>query len=235
MVNDYQAWREAEDKRDAEEQRGGAATLKIYGNADNKISPYLKAWISQPDADSSIRSCVVGLIGQGTSRSLQSNWTSPFEQSNIGGLIGRVADYAQVFTGRTSITTLSSTQVWDGNRPSTFQLVLSFYALSDAYREVMAPLRELEMMMGPDIMAGNAENGKIVTFIKNAIPGGSIPQPVILNIGRRMMIPGCVIESISAPIDAEKTDQGHLVRADVTLSISTKVMLNRENIEATWR
>jgi hypothetical protein len=60
-------------------------------------------------------------------------------------------------------------------------------------------------------------------------------MPVILNIGRRMMILDCVIESMSVPIDGPKTAEGYLVKADATLSISTKVMLNRENIAATWR
>jgi len=49
-----------------------------------------------------------------------------------------------------------------------------------------------------------------------------------------MMIPNCVIESISIPLDQEKTKDGDLVRAEATLSIATKVMLNKANIAATW-
>jgi hypothetical protein len=232
---EYKKWRDAEDARDTTEKQAGASSPKSYGNTDKKVSPYLKAWIAQPDEKSIISSCVVGLIGQGTSRSLQSNWTSPFEQSNLGGMFEKPGNYLQAVTGLTSIWTLSSTQVWEGNRPSTFQLVLSFYALSDAYKEVMEPLRELEKMMGPNISAGSASDSTAVKLLKNMIPGGRIPHPVILNIGRRMLITDCVIESISIPLDKERTREGYLVRADATLSISTKVMLNRENIAATWR
>ena len=99
----------------------------------------------------------------------------------------------------------------------------------------MEPLRELEMMMGPNIKAGKESDGVVKEFIASAIPGGRIPSPVILNIGRTMMIPNCVIESMSVPLDKERTKEGYLVRADATLSISTKVMLNKENIRQTWK
>ena len=224
-----------EDARDAKERQSGAQKLQAFGNADGKISPYLKAWVAQPDEKKTISVCVVGLIGQGTSRSLQANWNSPFEQSNLGGMFEKTGGLLQATTEKTSITTLSSTQIWEGNRPHTFNLVLSFYAISDALREVMEPLRELERMMGPNIEAGKESDGVVKEFISSAIPGGRIPLPIILNIGRRMMIQNCVIESMSVPLDNERTKEGYLVRADATLSISTKVMLNKENIASTWR
>ena len=48
------------------------------------------------------------------------------------------------------------------------------------------------------------------------------------------MIPNCVIESMSVPLDKERTPEGYLVRAEATLSIATKVMLNKDNIRQTW-
>lgn len=211
-----------------------ASALQVYGNIDAKVSPYLKAWIAQPDKESKISVCVVGLIGPGTSRALQANWNSPFEQSNLGGMFEKTGGLLQATTEKTSVTTLSSTQIWEGNRPHTFNLTLSFYAINDAFREVMEPLRELEKMMGPDISAGQEGDGPVMDFLKSAIPSGRIPLPVMLNIGRRMMIPNCVIESMSVPLDKERTKEGYLVRAEATLSISTKVMLNKDNIRRTW-
>ncbi len=208
--------------------------VAAYGNADARVSPYLKAWIAQPDDTEKISTCVVGLIGPGTTRSLQANWSSPFEQSNLGGMFEKAGGILQAATDKTSITTFSSTQIWEGNRPHSFQLVLLFYALSNAYKEVMAPLRELEKMMGPVVGAGEAKDGAIKEMIASAKPGGRIPLPVMLNIGRRMMIPNCVIESMSVPLDKERTPEGYLVRAEATLSIATKVMLNKDNIRQTW-
>jgi len=225
---------EEENATDLKNQTAGMDKLKVYGNNDSKVSPHLKAWVAQPDSQSKISVCVVGLIGPGTSRSLQANWNSPFEQSNLGGMFEKTGGLIQAVRQETTITTLSSTQIWEGNRPHTFNLTLSFYAISDALREVMEPLRELEMMMGPVINAGDASGG-VLELIKSSVPGGRIPAPVILNLGRTMMIPNCVIEAMSVPLDKERTKEGYLVRADVMLSISTKVMLNKENIRQTWR
>ena len=214
-------------------------TLQVYGNVDEKVSPYLKAWIAQPDKESKISVCVVGLIGQGTSRALQSNWESPFEQSNLGGMFEKAGGLIQATTGETSISTLSSTQIWNGNRPNQFALNLVFYAIRDARKEVMDPLRELEKMMGPNIKSGQRDTKgwleKALSIAASAMPGGRIPLPVILNIGRRTIVPDCVIESMSVPLDKERDRFGNLIRAEVSLSISTKVMLNRDNIAATWR
>ncbi|MCX5829300.1 MAG: hypothetical protein NTV58_15060 [Deltaproteobacteria bacterium] len=213
-------------------------SIKEYGLNDKKVSPFLKAWITQPDKENKISTCVVGLIGPGTSRSLQANWNSPFEQTNVGGMFEKGAGIAQIASGgMTSITTLSSTQIWDGNRPNVFNLNLIFYALKDAKKEVHLALKELEKMMGPDIKAGDDSKeglSKLTELFKSAIPGGNIPRPIVLNIGRRMMIPNCVIESMAIPLDKEKTKDGYLVRAEVNLSIATKVMLNRDNIGASF-
>lgn len=233
--------RKAEDKRDATEQKAGAADIKFCGNRDKKVSPYLKAWIAQPDKDNKISTLVMGVIAPGTARSLQANWNSPFEQSNLGGMFEKVGSMIQAADQMTSVTTFSSTQIWEGNRPHSFNLVLSFYALDDAYKEVMEPLKELEKMMGPDIADGDLDKDKknlwtsAKEFLKSATPGGRIPLPVVLNIGRRMLIPDCVIESISIPLDGPRTAEGYIVKADATLSIATKVMLNRDKIAATWR
>lgn len=232
---------------EAEKQtaQGNSESLQVYGNADTKVSPYLKAWIAQPDWDGKISTCVVGLIGPGTARSLQSKWSSPFEQSNVGGKFEKTAGIVQAHTSRTSISTFSSTQIWEGNAPSEFNLTLLFYALSNAKQEVMYPLRELEAMMGPNVEAGEPDLDGTESAVeqymevlkstaKSLMPGGRIPQPVMLNIGRTMLIPNCVIESMSVPLDKERTKDGDLVRAEVTLTIATKVMLNRDNIRQTW-
>jgi hypothetical protein len=218
----------------AEGKETKKAVLTVYGNSDSKVSKYLKAWIAQPDKEAKISTMVVGVIGPGTSRSLQANWTSPFEQSNVGGMFEKLGGIAQAKSGNTSVTTFSSTQIWDGNRPSSFNLNLQFYAINNAYLEVMAPLRELEKMMGPIISASSASDSAIVAFAKDNTPGGRIPLPVILCIGRRMYVQNCVIENMTVPLDKERTSGGDLIRADVTLQISTKVMLNKDNIGATW-
>jgi len=94
--------------------------------------------------------------------------------------------------------------------------VLKFYALTDARKEVMDPLRELEIMLSPEV--------------DEQMPGGRIPQMVDINIGRVALYRDCVISSLSVPLDKEKTKEGLLVRAEATLQIETVTMLNRSDI-----
>lgn len=160
-----------------------APKLNIIGNNDPKISPFLLAWVMQrTDAG---ETSVCGVIGEGTSRELQANWTTPFEQESLGGKFELIGGIVQAGTGLTSKGKYCSRQVWEGNKPHTFNLVLKFYALYDAKKEVMEPLRALEEMAAPQVNA--------------VAPGGRIPQLVACNIGRVALWPECLITSISTP------------------------------------
>ena len=222
-----------------------------FGNADESVSEHLKCWIMQHDDNGLPIRCVKGVMGPGTTRTLQANWNSPFEQSNLGniGRISQLAGIAQAASGLTSITTFSSTQVWEGSRPLSFSLVLQFYALRDAEKEVANALRALEVMASPRTKQGvepgqikdigwkaALEVGKkvISDFLDTVIPDGRIPSPVMINIGPRMTIPNCVIENITTDLSKERTRDGYPIRAEVQLQISTKTMLNRDAIGETW-
>ena len=197
--------------------------MPVVGLQDKSISNYLKAWIQQGDM------CVVGLIGPGTSRQLQANWNSPFEQSSLGSAFEKTAGLAQTTTGKTSLTTLNSTQIWEGNRPISLNLVLILYAYSDPWQEVMLPLQELEKMASPEV-------NKVSPI--NVMPGqetfGRMPAPITLNMGRTNIITDCVIEGMSEPLDKEKNSDGLLIRTETTLTVQTKSMLNRSEIAKTW-
>ena len=195
-----------------------APKLNIIGNNDPKISPHLLAWVMQrTDAG---ETSVCGVIGEGTTRELQCNWGMPFEKESLGGFFERIGGVAQAATGLTSQGQYTTTQIWQGNRPHAFNLVLKFYALYDAKKEVMDALQALEEMASPQ-------------FFK-VVPGGRVPQEVALNIGRVSLLPRCVITSISTPLDKEKTRDGHLVRAEVTLTIETMTMLDRSDIRPSF-
>jgi hypothetical protein len=97
---------------------------------------------------------------------------------------------------------------------------LKFYALYDAKKEVMEPLRALEEMAAPRFF--------------EIIPGGRVPQEVAINIGRISLLQRCLITAIQTPLDKEKTRDGHLVRAEVTLTIDTVTMLDRRDIRPSF-
>ncbi len=191
-----------------------APSLNIVGNNDSRVSEHLKAWVMQNDTS------VCGVIGEGTTREVQANWNSPFEEDSIGGKFQKIGGVFQFATGMTSKGKMASQQIWEGNRPHVFNLVLKFYALYDARREVMDALRALEEMAAPEV--------------NDIAPGGRIPLPVAINIGRVALYPECVITAVSTPIDKEKTRAGDLVRAEVTLTIETLTMLNKSDIIRTF-
>mgnify|MGYP001054250945 CR=1 FL=1 len=186
----------------------------IVGNADSRVSNHLKAWIKQASV------VVVGVIGEGTTKELQSQWEQPFTDDSLGSMFRKAGGAIQAFTGLTSQTTFNTRLVWMGNLPHSINLVLRFYALSDARREVEEPIRELEKMASPDL--------------NTALPAGRIPQYVTLSIGRKVIYPECVITGVSVPLDKETTRDGYLVRADVALQIQTSQMLNKSEIDATY-
>lgn len=188
--------------------------LEIVGNNDPKVSPYLKAWIIQENT------CVCGVIGEGTSQDVMANWNSPFEEDSLGGRFEKIGGILQYATGRTSKGKLSSQQIWEGNRPHTFSIVLKFYALADAQKEVLAPIKALERMIAPQV--------------NNVAPGGRIPYPVDINIGRIALYEMCALTEMSVPLDKGKTKDGYLVRSEVQLQVETLSMLNRTDIDKTY-
>lgn len=195
--------------------------MPICGVLDESISPYLKAWVKQGDR------MVCGIIGPGTSRTLTSKWDSPLEQSNASsGVSDVVSGSAQAALERTTITQFSSTQVWQGNMPLKTMLNLIFIAQSNAYEEVMKPLQWLEEFASPGIGSG-------------LDIGGRIPATVTINVGRKIIVANCVLESIPIPLDKEKDASGNLIRAEVNLDIQTKVMLTQKepenSITSNWK
>ena len=186
-----------------------------WGNADPNISPYVCTWIiSEEDT-------VLGVIGEGTTKELVANWESPFEDSSLGSMFKKVGGAVQKTTGMTSLTTLASTQVWGGNEPYLFDLVLKLYALHDPYTEVEGAIIALEKMMAPE-----------VNF---ALPGGRVPQPVTVWIGRHSVVQKCYLKSMSIPLDKERSSDGRIMRADVNLQVGTIQMVNRSDIDAMTR
>ena len=208
-----------------------AQKAQIFGNNDPAVSPHLKAWVKQGNV------CVVGVIGEGTTKTLTANWESPFEGDSLGSKFAKVGGLIQLTSGRTSITTLMTHQVWSGNSPPAFNLVFKLYALANPEKEVENAIRELEKMASPEVIGGyglkdyaNMAKG----FFSSDTPSGRAPQPVWLNIGRNVAIGNCIIKNMDVPLDKERTKEGRLIRADVTLQIEALTMKNRSEIDATY-
>jgi len=192
--------------------------LTEWGNADTALSAYLKCHLIQ-DFEGEIL-CVVGMIDEGTSKEIVANWESPFEDSSIGSMFKKVGGMVQKITDLTSLSTFSSVQTWGGNEPYLFDLALKFYALYDPWREVEGAMMALEKMIAPEV--------------SEILPGGRVPQPVMIELGR-MSLPDSYIKSLSMPIDKERDKNGRLIRASVSMQIGSIKMQNRSDVDAMYQ
>ncbi|WP_417022532.1 hypothetical protein, partial [Bilophila wadsworthia] len=125
--------------------QGESSSPPLVGNTDTRISNHRKCWIYSPDVT------VCGIYGPGTSQEIVANWSSPFENFSLGEKFQKVGGWIQAKFNVTSVTQFNTQQVWDGNRPTQFNLELKLYALRDANQEVMKPLAALEWMISPDV------------------------------------------------------------------------------------
>jgi len=194
--------------------------MAVVGVNDRSINENLLVFIQATDGET-----VCAALGEGATRDLTAQWVSPFEQDTAasgfekaGGIIQTAGQ--EFGYGVTSKTTFNSTQVWNGNLPHSFNLPVVFYAIRDAYTEVQLALIALEKMASPELSA--------------MTPGGRAPGLVSIKVGKMIIYPECHIEHISIPIAGPKSKNGYLLKAEVTLSITTKVTLNASHIQSTF-
>lgn len=193
------------------------------GTNDPSISDHLKAYLQQEGGP-----MVVGIIGEGSSRELTALWESPFENDTPGSMFARMGGLIQagafqgvgVEGGSTSKSGLNTTQVWSGTTPHNFNLVLELYAVSDAYTAVQAAVIELEKMAAPEL--------------NEKTPGGRIPLPVSLRVGKQIIYPECVVTSVSRDLDGPISRDGYPLRGSVTLQLQTQTTINQSEIAGTF-
>jgi len=176
------------------------------------VSPFLKAYISNEE------SMVVGYIGDGAVAAMQALWESPFENDSVGSVAGvsTVSNGIQAVSENTSTTVINSLMVWQGQKPPQITLPLHFMAKVDAQVEVQAAIMTLLQMASPELGV--------------ALPGGRRPNPVVLDIGRRLKLVDVVIQEVSFELDAPRTADGLYTHNTVTLSISGMQVQNRSEI-----
>ncbi|MBE6441321.1 MAG: hypothetical protein E7022_03180 [Desulfovibrio desulfuricans] len=186
---------------------------KLVGNTDKRLSDSRKCWISDGDTT------VCGVYGPGTSMEITSNWQQPLEEATPGKAIGTAAGgVAQIATGgKTMIKAINTRQTWLGNSPTQFNVELQLYALQDPDKEVMQPLRALELFIAPDVAMYWGV--------------GQIAKALQLDIGRQVIYQFLILNSISVPFDKETDSKGRFVRCTVNLSMSTMTMVTKDMLK----
>lgn len=192
----------------------------IVGCQDHSVSPYLKAWIKQGDK------VVCGLIGEGTTLTLASNWDSPFEHDNLDSMFQKASGVMQLTTGVSFRTTANSAQVWSGDQPARLSLTLVFVGINDAVVEVEDALTALKEFKSPQ---SNALNPISLSF--DAKEWGRIPSPVSVNIGRNFIYPDMLITDYSEQLGTLTDANGNRLEATIQLSLESRAALNRTEMQ----
>lgn len=180
------------------------------------LSALLQSGALQPTLDA--------LMGQTTSKEAQN-----FQKT--------AADNLQKFEGRTGITKLNSTQIFNGMPPVKISGTVFLRAWLDGAEEVEKPLDQLmqwalpeELSTDASILARAAEQARNNgSFIETLLPSKS-PVRVGLTYKGRTIMP-LVIESVSLPWSSPINAAGNFIQMSLQVTLCSLTAIDR----ADWR
>lgn len=180
------------------------------------------------------------LAGMMQSGTLQSYAESLLGKGSEGAgtasrLSQEITDFSKDFQGRSGMTKLNSTQVFNGSPPIKISITLHFRAFSDPSTEVQAPIDQLARWM---LAKKLAPSGSIVEaiqsfrdgdgFLKGLMPSLA-PQMVGLRFGNQATFSPMVIESMSHPLTGPRWSDGSLLNVSVQMTLATLTALDMDD------
>ena len=142
-------------------------------------------------------------------------------------------DFLKQFEGRTGITLLNSTQVFNGMQPVKFQVVAVFRAWSDPVKEVEEPVAKLmewalpvELSKDGSVLARAAQAVKGDMGYLEALMPSRAPIRIAMKFKGRTYFP-LVIESIGQPLNAPVDRNGRFVEQLIPMTLCTLTALDR--------
>jgi len=131
--------------------------------------------------------------------------------------------------GRSNMTKLNSTQVFNGAPPLKINITAHFRAYKDAKAEVRDPLNQLmawtlPKKIAPDGMLAAAVRGELSVF------PSEVPQILAMQYGDILFMP-VVIEALPYPLVGPRDPDGILTTAEVALQVSTLSAIDRQDWE----
>ena len=159
----------------------------------------------------------------------------PPEKERTKEFIDGVEKSARQLVGRSGVTKLNSTQVWQGAAPIKITITAFLRAFSSPVREVEEPLKRLQSWVVPRRLA---KDGIISSTIKNgasllALMPSEVPTVVGFTYKNRIFQP-MVIESCSDPLDAPISKAGNRISAVVQLTLCSLTALDRRDWADTY-
>ena len=195
------------------------------------------------------------------------NWQSPFEQSGaeskapalmamlqsgalqpvVDAVMGKTGDagdaqnksnaFLKQFEGRTGITKLNSTQVFNGMPPIKITVTALFRAWRSAVSEVESPFNKLmewalpiELSKDGSLLARSIEAAKGEKGYLDALMPSAAPTRIAMQYKGRIFSP-LVIESIGMPMGSPVDKGGRFVELAVPLTLCTLTAIDRKD----WR
>lgn len=147
----------------------------------------------------------------------------------------RSNDFIRQFEGRTGITRLNSTQIFNGMRPVKIHATAIFRAWSDPIKEVEEPFNKLmewalPVKLSPDgsVLARSAQAARGESNFIDALVPSLAPIMVAMNYKGEIYSP-LVIESINNPISSPVDSRGRYIEKSVQMSLATLTAIDRED------
>lgn len=157
-------------------------------------------------------------------------------ESNVAAEAQRRSnDFIRQFEGRTGITKLNSTQVFNGMPPVKIQVTAIFRAWSDPIKEVEEPVDKLmewllPVKLSPDgsVLARSAQAARGESNFIDALVPSLAPTMVAMHYKGRTYSP-LVIEAISDPIASPVNSNGRYIEKSVQMSLATLTAIDRDD------
>lgn len=165
---------------------------------------------------------------------------NPDPNGKIGTMLDAGADKlksaVRELEGRTGITKLNSRQVFSGMPPVRVNFTIDFRALTNAAKEVEAPLQRLLEWVFPQELAEEGILSEVLqtsrdvdSFIKALFPSRA-PKLLGLTYAGKTYSP-MVVESISHSLTFPKDERGHFINLTVQVNMATLTALDRPDIK----
>lgn len=154
---------------------------------------------------------------------------------NVDGIGAKLSAIAGEFAGRTGITKLNSTQIFNGMPPVKIQLTALFRAWRNAADEVEKPFKQLMQWALPEELASSG--GTLIERFANAMQTGDYvealmpskaPTVISFKYKNRTFAP-MVIESIGMPLGSPIDKNSNFIELLVPITICSLTALDRKD------
>lgn len=157
------------------------------------------------------------------------------QKEGEGGAQQKSNEFLKQFEGRTGITKLNSTQVFNGMPPIKITVVALFRAWRDSVSEVEAPFDKLmewalpiELSKDGSVLARAVDTAKgDMGYVEALMPSKS-PTRIAMKYKNRVFSP-LVIESIGMPLGSPVDSDGRFVQLAVPMTLCTLTALDRKD------